>query len=274
MAIVISQDLVVSPTSPLDLNAPAIGWRNLVTAANVVADSQAVDSPITNVANVSTFLRWKSLSSALQFVSVPLLPLADIDYLAIAGHNFGTAQIAATVEGTATPDPVDWQPLGAQQLPADDQPLILRFAKTTLAGIRLRLEASLLGVPPQAAVVYAGELLTLQRRIYVGHRVLSFNRRASIVTGMSEEATFLGRLVLSELNESALDIKNATPAFYRSDIEPWLRDAVRRPFFFAWRPLDYPTEVGFCWLSADPQMTNQRSNGMVQVSASLRGIVQ
>jgi hypothetical protein len=140
--------------------------------------------------------------------------------------------------------------------------------------IRLRMAPSVLGIPPQLAVMYAGKLLQLERRIYVGHRVLSFNRRATVVTGLSEEATFLGRLVLGETNEATLDIKNATPAFYRSDIEPWLRDATRRPFFFAWRPFDYPAEVGFCWLSADAQMTNQRSNGMVQVSASLRGVVQ
>jgi hypothetical protein len=271
LAIVISQDLILSPPPTVDVKAPVIGWRNLVTASNVAANSQAVDNPAANVANPSTYLKWKSLSSALQYLPVTFASPSAVGYLAIAGHNFGTAKIAASVEGAATIG--NWQPLGAEQLPADDQPMIWRFAETTLMAVRLRMSPLPLGIP-QVAVMYAGQLLQLQRRIYVGHRVLSFNRRASVVTGLSEEATFLGRLVLGETNESVLDIKNATPAFYRSDIEPWLRDATRRPFFFAWRPADYPAEVGFCWLSADPQMTNQRSNGMVQVSASLRGIVQ
>jgi hypothetical protein len=271
LPIVISQDLVLSP-STVDLNAPVIGWRNLVTASNVAADSQAVDSPAANVANPSTYLKWKSLSSALQYLTVTFTAPSAVSYLAIAGDNFGTAKIAASVEGAATIG--NWQPLGAEQMPADDQPMIWRFAETTLTAIRLRMAPSVLGIPPQVAVMYAGKLLQLERRIYVGHRVITFNRRASIVTGLSEEANFLGRLVLGETNESVLDIKNATPSFYRTDIEPWLRDATRQPFFFAWRPFSYPSEVGFCWLTADAQMTNQRSNGMVQVSASLRGIVQ
>jgi hypothetical protein len=274
LAIVISQDLILSPAPTVDVNAPVIGWRNVVTATNVTANSQAVDNPAANVANPSTYLKWKSLSTALQFVTVTFPAPTDVDYLGVAGHNFGTAKVAASVEGTVTLDPLNWQPLGAEQLPADDQPMIWRFAQRTLMAIRLRMAPPVLALPPQVAVIYAGKLLQLERRVYVGHKPISFNRRASVVTGLSEEATFLGRLVLGEQNETTLDIKNATAAFYRTDIEPWLRDATRRPFFFAWRPFTYPSEVGFCWLTADPTMTNQRSNGMVQVSASMRGIVQ
>ena len=95
-----------------------------------------------------------------------------------------------------------------------------------------------------------------------------------MVTGFSDEATFLGRIVLGELNETQLSLQNITAAFFRSDMDPWLKNSVQYPFFFAWRPSSYPAEVGFCWLTANSQMTNQRPNGMVQVTASLRGVVQ
>jgi hypothetical protein len=167
-------------------------------------------------------------------------------------------------------DQWDWELLGDEQLPADNQPIIWRFAEETLMAVRLRMTPSY--EPPEIAVMYTDVLLELERRIYVGHRVLQYNRRANIVTGFSDEATFLGRIVLGELNESSLDLKNITPQFFRTDMEPWLRNSTERPFFFAWRPTSYPAEVGFCWLTGDPQMSNMRPNGMVQMSASLRGV--
>lgn len=169
-------------------------------------------------------------------------------------------------------DQWNWRTFGDEQLPADDQPIIWRFAEQTLMAVRLVVTPT--ATAPEVAVMYTDTLLEFQRRIYVGHRVLQYNRRSNVVTGFSDEANFLGRIVLGELNESALDLHNITPSFYRTDMEPWLRNAVRRPFFFAWRPTSYPLEVGFCWLTSDSQMSNQRPNGMVQVSAGLRGIVQ
>jgi hypothetical protein len=33
-------------------------------------------------------------------------------------------------------------------------------------------------------------------------------------------------------------------------------------------------ESGYCWASGDAQMSNQRRNGMVQVSVNLQGIMK
>jgi hypothetical protein len=45
------------------------------------------------------------------------------------------------------------------------------------------------------------------------------------------------------------------------------------PFFFNWRPGDYPNESSYAWLTADPRPQNQSSNGMMQVQFDLEGIV-
>src|SRR5262249_8314298 len=70
-------------------------------------------------------------------------------------------------------DQFDWKPLGPEQMPADDQPMIWRFAEITLVAARLRMSPPALAIP-QVAVMYAGQVLQLERRIYVGHRVMSF----------------------------------------------------------------------------------------------------
>lgn len=491
--IVISDDLFLTAPPTVDLNAPVVGWRNSLTTSNVSADFSDVNFPVTNVANPSTYLKWKSTSLLIQHLTVALGTPTAIDYFAVAGHNFGTGHVAASVEGAATidtlqkvmlhfdgadaataivdsnvggsahvwtangnaqldtaivkfgtaaalfdgtgdffssPDHVDfelgggnwtidcwfnctatsgstraivgkgdagftaagssylirreatnvmklfvsngtalatitgttqftnllnpgwhhiaavrvgnilrmfidgvqeggdfaftgsvadvaqalligerdepgadpwqgsidefrvvvgraawianftpdggpydqfdWQPLGDEQMPGDDQPIVWRFTQATLMAVRLRMRP--VSVLPEIAVAYTNVLLKLQRRIYVGYRVLDYNRRSNVVTGFSDEATFLGRLVLGELKESSLSLQNITAAFFRSDVDPWLKNSVERPFFFAWRPTSYPLEVGFCWITGDSQMSNQRPNGMVQVSVGLRGI--
>jgi hypothetical protein len=48
---------------------------------------------------------------------------------------------------------------------------------------------------------------------------------------------------------------------------------VERPFFFAWRPDAYPYEVGYCWLTNDPQPSNALPNGMMSVSLEMAGVV-
>ena len=67
--IVISSDLVLSPGPTIDLTAPIVGWQNLVTPTNIVASSQAVGNPATDAANPSTYLRWRSLVSSLQYLT-------------------------------------------------------------------------------------------------------------------------------------------------------------------------------------------------------------
>jgi uncharacterized protein YfaP (DUF2135 family) len=54
--IVISDDLFLSTPVGVDLNAPVVGWRNSLTAANVSSEAALVGFPVTNLANPSTYL--------------------------------------------------------------------------------------------------------------------------------------------------------------------------------------------------------------------------
>ena len=272
LMLVLSQNLVLAPPpAAFSANNPVIGWRNIVTVASLLAGTADPAFPVGNLANPATHLLWKATTTAAQSVTASVATTDPIDYLALAGHNCGTAGIALSVEGRASLlDP--WTALVPSAMQADDSPYLGRFVPFVPVEIRINFAAG--AAPPQAAVLYVGKLTVLERRIYVGHRVLPYNRRAHVVAGESDNGQFLGRIVLSEMTESALDLQNVTPTFYRSELEPWLKSAVQRPFFFAWRPSDYPNEVGYCWAAGDAQMSNQRSNGMVQASLNLRGIVK
>jgi hypothetical protein len=126
---------------------------------------------------------------------------------------------------------------------------------------------------PTAAVLYTGALLVLQRRIYVGHTPITMGRTSKITNARSESGNFLGRIVLNEMTETSVSIQNLTPDWYRSQLDPFIRASKETPFFFAWRPGDYANEVGYAWITDDPQPSNQRSNGMMQIDFQMRGIV-
>ena len=271
MTTVISSSLVISGSvSGADINSnnPIIGYQNHVTQANVSATSEADAShPASHLANVSTFLRWEAAVVTEQFLTVVLDTPDDIDYLAVARHNFGSNINVVSVEGL---NDDDWFELVGETLLPDDSAVIFRFTPQPLLAIRLRIQAG--AVPAFAAVMYVGKLLILVRRIYVGHTPVIYGRSQSLANHMSISGEFLGRIVLSEKIGTDVELKNLTPGWYRTYFEPFALAAREIPFFFGWRPGTYPYESGFVWLTGDPKPSNQLPNGMMQVSITMAGI--
>jgi hypothetical protein len=270
--IVISSSLVlptaVAGDAPND-NNPVVGWRNLATVANLSADTETLAAPAANLANPSTYLRWLAADTSEQHITVAHNTVDEIDYVGIAGHNFGSAQIPVSIQGD---DGGGFTELVAPIMLPDDAPAIFRFVPTSLEAVRVRLQSG--DAPPSAAVVYVGRLLVLQRRIYVGHKPMPFAERVEHSIGRSDRGQYLGSIVLSAWTEGQLAQANVTPEFYRASVEPWRRQGIRlrRPFFFAWRPGDYPLETAYCWPSGDMDVSNQLPNGMMQLSLAMQGI--
>lgn len=269
--IVISSSLVLAATPGDQSNNPVVGWHNLVTADNLTAGTAATGCPVTNLANPITApgARWRANDTTEQAVSVDVNTVEQIDYLAIARHNLGSAGITATVEGSIN-DGADWSELVSETLLPDDGPAIFRFEPQALTNIRLSLGTG--SAAAEIAVMYVGKLLVLQRRMYVGHTPINYGRQSKVLNGKSESGEFLGRIVLSEQLGTSVPLQNLTPAWYRTEMDPFIAAAKETPFFFAWRPADYPLEVGFAWMTNDPQPSNQRPNGMMQIQLEMTGV--
>lgn len=279
MSVVISTSYVISDTvsggGTITGNNPVIGYANLVTAANIAATTEADGFPASNMANPSTNLRWEGeLSSpeADEYITVTTNAADPMDYIAIARHNLGSAQIAVSVEYLDTDaSPEAWEELIAPVMLPNDGPALFRFPPQALAAIRLRLQPG--SEAPTIAVVYTGKLLVLQRQIYVGHTPMPYGRSIKVTNARSESGNFLGRIVLNQKTGTSLTLQNLTPDWYRANIEPFLLAAQETPFFFAWRPQSYPREVGYGWLTNDPKPQNQRGNGMMSVELQMSGVV-
>lgn len=164
----------------------------------------------------------------------------------------------------------EWVELVEDVILPNDGPAIFRFPKLAYTSVRLRMQVDL--EEPIVAVVYCGELLVLQRRIYVGHAPINYSVETRVANGMSESGDFLGRVVLGEATSTQLSLVNLTPDWMRTYLAPFLEFARSDPFFMAWRPEEYAYEVGYCWLTNDPKPVNQRSRGHMQVSLEMGGV--
>lgn len=270
MPVVISQNFVLTdstPEFPVTLDHPVIGWHNIVTAANVAADNADPDFPASNLANPATHLDWRSDASGLQYVTVTIDTVDELDYVGVAGHNFGSEQIPVSIIDSLGNTLVE------EVLLPNDSPALFRFTAQSLAGLKIVLNA-VDGQLPRAAVVYVGKLLVLERKIYVGHTPLTQARRVSVQNGRSESGKFLGRIVVGAWRETVIPLSLLSPEWYREHGgDEFLAVAAETPFFFGWRPESYPYEIGYCWLTEDPMPVPTSPSNRIAFDLKVSGIV-
>lgn len=279
MSVVISSNYVLSDSisggGVINADNPLIGYDNIVTSGVLASTTAQAGYPVTNLANPATHLQWRGNDNdSDEYIYVNRETTDPIDYVGIAKHNLGTSGMAVSVEVSNGGSPEVWTEVFEPVLLATDAPAILRFAPQAVFALRVRIQPSASSPAPfpRVAVLYVGKLLVLQRRIYVGHTPITMGRVTTVVNGRSESGNFLGRIVLGETTQTKVELQNLTPDWYRSYMEPFLLQAQENPFFFAWRPGTYVREVGYAWLTTDPIPSNQRSNGMMQVSLEMAGI--
>lgn len=263
--IVLAYSLLATPPADYEPWLPIIGWQNLVTAANIEADDEDPDFPAVRLANPNTNELWLSTILTTQYVTVTLESPEEIDYVAIARHNWGTAGITVSIEGYTTAD--GWVEIVEEFIPADDTPLICRFAAASYEAVRIKLQPD--ATEPLAGVVYVGALLVLEWGVQAGHTPLPYGRERNIVAGRSESGEYLGRIQSGGARKSRAEIRNLSADFYRESVDPFF--AFGGPFFFAWDPQDHPTEVGYAWCVNDPVPVPEL-DGRISISLDMEAI--
>lgn len=289
MTVVISTSLILSPDDGFDEDNPVIGWENLVTPASVTAGATADNSavadasyPIANLANTSTYQRFQQDTGGESFwIEIDLDGSQDVDYVAVAGHNFGSKQRAVRVWGALSVDSngdPEFAAVTQEIIPGNDTPLLFRFTPAPYIALRLYVvsSTSLTSDIAYASVLYAGKLLVLERKIQVSFTPLPYGRRSDVISNRSERGHFLGRTIVGAWVESSATFQYLSPDWYREYMDDFLDAAQTEPFFFAWAPVSYPREVGFAWLmeDAEPQIHVAGPTGYMQVTLNMQGIVE
>lgn len=274
--LVISRALVLAEGDESSADNGVILWDNLVTVSNIAAVSEDVSHPAINVANPATHLYWLGgVNTGDEYLTVTTNSLEEIDGLGVARHNFGSANIVVSVEGCEdlSESPQVWTEIVEERLLADDAPLLFRFTPQVLAGIRLRMQQG--DDVPEAGVLYVGPMLVLERsiRIDADHTPITMGRVTKVVNGMSESGNFLGRMLINEYRESGAEFDHFTPAWYRSNFDPFIVASKQVPFFYAWNPTEYPLEVGYVWMMGDPRPEVDPVTRRIGIALKYQGIV-
>lgn len=259
--------MIILPNDAAFPNNPRIGYDTDIANASLSADEEAAGYPASNLRNPATYLQWRGTSTAAQNVVANMDGNPTVDYLGIAVHNLGSAGITYTLE--RSDDAVSWTPIVSDS-PADDGAIIHEFDEVTDAFFRLALTSG--SVAPRIGVWYLGQMLVMTRRIYVGHTPVTLARQRQVSTGRSESGQFLGRVQRRETLPFNISVQNLAPAWVRSTLDGFLEVSDVTPFFWSWRPTDYPAEVAYCWTDGDPAVVNARANGYMDFQASVQGV--
>lgn len=253
---------------------PIIFWNNLVTAANVDAESDP-DFPASNVANPSTALKWKhdqteSPASTIEYFRVDVSQSDVLNYVAIFGHNFSSKGIAVGLELASFNSPVGGAGgIITPAIPADDGPIIFAFATQEAEEIRIILITGT--APAEMTVVYAGEYMQLPEGIQADHAPLPLSLVSDVSTGRSESGALLGRIVTGGGLVSAATIANLDEDYVIDEVMPFLEQADEYPFFWAWAPSSYPDQLAYAWLEGDVQPVRD-IDGYWSLALPMRGL--
>lgn len=270
--IVLSRSLVLSRPAGISLSAPIILWDSIVDAGSITANSEDEAYPASNLATESTIEVWRAAGPGEVVIEIDTGGQV-IDAIGFARTNFGTAHATVKVEALvdfpwvlatgfwsdagfwrtdADPsEPTAWVEVIEEFMPADNSPLLLRLAPMPVSSLRITIASPT--VPASAAVMFVGKLLVMPHGITAGHVPLDHAIDTQVVNGTSEAGNFLGRIVTGQSAQTSARFDYLPIDWFYDEMSAFVQRGASGPFFFAWMPKKRPQDVGYSWLTSDPQ---------------------
>ena len=269
MAVIIDNNLLLSPEGQPLTHARILYrtiWRK--PAATVTASSEQAEFPASAAAHELTYEYWRPESLPATW-EVDAGEACEVDSCGMAAHTLGTNQCTVEVQYF---DGSDWQTVD-DVAPGSNAAIMFLFEAQTASRWRIRVTGD---STPSVGVVFFGKTLKMARPIYGGHSPLNLSRETVREPNRSERGQWLGLSVNRRGVSAEFQWSNLKAAWYRANFDPFVEYATqsRGTFFIAWRPADYPKEVGYCWVDSDditPQNSGRKD--FVEVSMSVRGQV-
>lgn len=235
-------------------NHARIGYDNALFSASWSASSQETDFPPEALGNAMTVRRWKATSSTSS-VSANFSP-QQINYVGIAAHNLRGASVTLEVGGESV----------ATFSPTGDQAIMVLFESRSASSIEL----SISGVTAEIGVLYAGNVLVMERPFYSGHTPVRLARTTVTRPRQSESGEYLSMTRRRRGFETSASWRHLPDDWYRENFDPFVEHATTLPFFFAWNPEEHPDDVVYAWTSDDIRPTYMGIRDLVEVSMSMQ----
>lgn len=236
-------------------------YNNLMVNAQVTI-TDGVNGDLTLTPN--TFEGWvvDSISGGDAFLEFLLPSNIDIDTLAIGAHNLADDSISYKWQYSST-DGGAYTDIITDTLALTNNPKLTVFTSLNVRKVRLAITGS---GGFKIGVLSGGESLQLQRPKYGGVNPAPLNAVTDYFNNRSEAGEWIGRTIRRRGFESSIDLVRITPTWYRDYFQPFVESAKVAPFFYSWRPEDYPDDVVYCWTDTDIRPSNSGKREFMNVN--------
>jgi hypothetical protein len=236
-----------------------IGYGNkLLTASSVDYDALLIPN---------TYERWE-VAAGTQTATFQLSPVSIVNYVAIGAHNLFSSGVTEVIIELSETIGSGYFVVWAGK-PISNSPLFKVFDDfADIAEVRITITG---GTDREIGVLYAGEVLIMQRALYSGHSPINLSGVTEYRNATSDSGQFLGRRIKRKGQQASFDWANLTDDWYRQYFQPFVLSAKVAPFFINWRPDYYSEEAAFGYTTADIAPSNQGgTTRMVGVSFTMR----
>jgi hypothetical protein len=238
----------------IPLTHPRIGWHTHTRDDDVIVtvSTETDAGPKENPLEPSTHGYWQASAMPATW-EIDLGATRSIDYLGIAEHTIGTLGVAVKAEtsmgDTVGSPPVQvWEELGGEVSPGDDSPIMFLDDARNARYVRITLTGD---SPPKIGVIYTGLILAMQRPPEMGLEPITLSRKTEMHTSMSVGGQILGQAIKNYGVEASISFTRLDHDWYRTVFDEFVKSARSKPYFFSWRPEDYPEEVAYVVTTED-----------------------
>lgn len=249
----------------IPLSHSRIGHQTYTRTGTASASSAQVDFPADAPLNELTYEFWRP--NALPAVwTLDAGSSVSGNYFGIGAHTLGTSGNTIFIQGSN--DNITFTNIDSLT-PTDNSPIMFLFASVSYRYWRISIAG---GSFPSIGVIYVGMVLEMLRPCYAGLTPISLSRDTVIRPNRSEGGQWLGRSVIRSGSSMSCSYNNLDNAWTRTTFKEFIEDAVLYPFFFAWRPDNYPEDVGYVWVAEDIKPSNTGVRDLMQVSLNMSGL--
>jgi len=261
---VTTQASVESQTGLLTL--PRILYNNRARSASLSASSAASGFPAAAAQKDNTFEFWKP-------TAVPATWRVDLGSAllcnagGIAAHDMGT--VGCSVQWQYSTDDAAWSNASDVHAPANNSEHLALFPQQTARYWRVNITNAI----PTIGVIYLGPILAVANGIGGQFSPPNLARVTEMNPNDADGGQWLGASVVRSGVRSAAQWQNLTSAWYRANFDAFVVEARSRgrPFFFAWMPSAFVSDVNYCRLDADVAPVFKPGDA-VDVSIRLSGV--
>lgn len=256
---------------------PFVAWDNKAAGAGVTYTGAATlaGGAASNAFNGSTTEYWlANVTTTTAGLWVVFPTAVTVNFVGLAAHN--TATLGATVRVQRSTDGgTTWNDAGAGTItPTDNSTIGFRMKSTGNDATHWRLWWSGLtvGAPLAVGAAFFGNEIVMPTRFYDGFSPAITATEVQLQSNVTVGGNFAGQSVVATGTTLKADFQHLDPAFVRGTFLPF-QSAFNRgnPFFFAWRPATWATDLHYCWRDGEViRPTNAGGLNLMGLSISAR----